>query len=309
MIYVVIAILSAFLTYLIRFIALKKAILDIPNHRSSHQTPTPRGGGLAIVIAFFGALLWMYNTEDIDPKLFYALLTSLPIALTGFLDDIVNLPASGRLIIQVLSAAAALYFLNLEWYLFVFGLFLVVWFTNLFNFLDGIDGYVSVETLFITVAAYLFFHNPLFLILGASVAGFLPFNWQKASIFMGDVGSTFIGFVIAVFFLYYATTIENVFIWLLLTSPFWFDATYTLIRRFLNGEKITQAHRKHLFQRAVQSGFSHRSVTLGLLGIDLLLLGVLLFWGEYPWRIVLLFGVLYAGIAYFIEKRVRFHVA
>ena len=308
MIYLFIALLSALLTYLVRRIALQKAILDIPNHRSSHQMPMPRGGGLAIVISFYVGLIWYYFTHEMNSGLFYALLSALPIALTGLLDDLLNLSASKRFVVQVLAALIALYFLDLNWYLSFFGFLLIVWFTNLFNFLDGIDGYVSVETLFIAFAAFFFFHDPVFLIFAASVAGFLPYNWQKASIFMGDVGSTFIGFLTGVFFLYYAKEFEEVMIWILLTSVFWFDATFTLCRRLFNGEKITQAHRKHLFQRAVRSGFSHQLVTLMLLGLNFLIFLAVFFLQENLWLVSFIMGIIYMLIAYKIEQRISFDV-
>ncbi|RUM67354.1 MAG: glycosyl transferase, partial [Sulfurospirillum sp.] len=277
MIYLAVVVTAALLTFFIKKAAIKKAIWDIPNQRSSHTTPVPRGGGLAIVIAFYAGLLFL---PDVEKHLLYALLCALPIALTGFLDDLLDLSSRTRLAVQFVSAAAALYFLQLPFVPALFGLFLIVWFTNLFNFLDGIDGYVTTEAIFIGIAGYLFTGDGVLLLLSAAAAGFLPFNWQKASIFMGDVGSTFIGFVVAVLLLYHTRTFHEGLIWLLLTAPFWFDATYTLLRRLINGEKITQAHRKHLFQRAVIGGLSHRSVTLILLGIDLLIASLLLLFPE-----------------------------
>lgn len=309
MIYLFLTVFAALLTYMIRGIAIKKAIIDIPNHRSSHTVPTPRGGGLAIVVVFYFGLVWLYYQGHVETPLFYAMLTALPVAVTGLMDDLLDLSASKRLVVQILSAGAALYFLGLSWYMALVGLFTIVWFTNLFNFLDGIDGYVGVETLFVSLAGYYFFHHPLLLVLAAGVTGFLPFNWQKASIFMGDVGSTFIGFVLAVFILYESKTIYDIFIWFLLTSPFWFDATYTLLRRMVKGEKVIQAHRKHLFQRAVRSGLSHSTVTLGLLVIDLVIFVLVLTMEYNLWLVLPAVGFLFICISYLIEKRVAFDVA
>jgi Fuc2NAc and GlcNAc transferase len=126
---------------------------------------------------------------------------------------------------------------------------------------------------------------------------------------MGDVGSTFIGFVLALFVLYESASMHDALIWFILTSPFWFDATFTLLKRFRNGEKIVQAHRKHLFQRAVRSGLSHAKVTALLLVINIFILFLLLFFGENIWTVMLIVGLLYAGIVYWIEKRVAFDVA
>ena len=309
MIYLLLTVLAALLTYVIRDIAIKKAIVDIPNQRSSHTVPTPRGGGLAIVVVFYLGLVWLYSNGVVETSLFYAMLTALPVAATGLLDDLLDLSASKRLVIQSLSAAAALYFLGLPWYQAPAALFVIVWFTNLFNFLDGIDGYVGIETLFISLAGFYFFHHPLFLVLAAAAAGFLPFNWQKASIFMGDVGSTFIGFVLAVFVLYESKTLHDIFVWFLLTSPFWFDATYTLLRRLFKGEKVTQAHRKHLFQRAVRSGLSHETVTLGLLVMDLSIFILVLSMDHNLWFALLAIVFLFICVVYMIEKRVAFDVA
>ncbi len=308
MIYIAVVFFSAFLTYFIRKMALKKAILDIPNHRSSHEKPTPRGGGLAIVIAFYLGLCWFFIGGQISSNLFYALLMALPIAIIGLLDDILDISSAKRFAVQIACAALALYFLQISWQWFFMALLLIVWFTNLFNFLDGIDGYVSIETLFLAIAVFVLFGDKGIVLLGASVLGFLPFNWQRASIFMGDVGSTFIGFVLGVWFIYYGDNFHTIAIWLLLTMPFWFDATYTLVRRFINAEVITQAHKKHLFQRAVQSKMSHQSVSLFLLGINLTILGALFLMKEHILILLFVFFLLFIYVSYVIEKRVPFDV-
>lgn len=305
--YFLITLASFLLTWVVRQIAIKKAILDQPNARSSHTVATPRGGGLAVVTVFY-ACLCMLVWGDIDFRLAMALLFGVPIALIGFLDDIFDLSAGIRLGVQIVSAVGALWFLEVPYLYWIFGLLFIVWFVNLFNFLDGIDGYVGTETLFLSLAGYLLFHDSVWLILGASVAGFLPYNWQRASIFMGDVGSTTIGFIVAVLILYESTTLQAMTIWAILTLPFWFDATYTLLRRLFNGERITQAHRKHLFQRAVRSGFSHRQVVLALLGVDLLLLAAVLLLGEALWGLLVVSFVIAVAFAYMIEQRHAFDV-
>jgi Fuc2NAc and GlcNAc transferase len=132
--------------------------------------------------------------------------------------------------------------------------------------MDGIDGYAASEAIFIGLGAYCFFPSDIFLVLAAAAAGFLLFNWQKASIFMGDSGSTFLGFVFGLFALYYADTPRALWIWLVLTALFWMDATLTLLRRYRNGEKLSSPHRKHAYQRLHQAGLSHaRVVMLGML--------------------------------------------
>lgn len=269
MIYIILLILSAVLTYIIRSYALKKAIFDIPNERSSHTIPTPRGGGVAIIIVFYIGLL--YFQENIDAQLLYALLCALPIALIGFLDDMFTLSSKIRFFVQSVSAGMALYllggvtsidFIVFEfhgWWINVIAFFTIVWLTNLYNFLDGIDGYAGAEAVMVGLGLFLFFHNPLGLVIVAACLGFLLFNWHQASIFMGDVGSATLGFIFAVF-VFYDTSHGNIYIWLILLSLFWFDATLTLIRRYLNNEPITYAHKKHGYQRLVQSGWTHDKV-------------------------------------------------
>lgn len=303
--YISIVVVSAALTWMVRRIALEREILDHPNKRSSHTIPTPRGGGLAIVIAFYSTLVF-YGWNYLDFRLIMALLFGLPLALVGFLDDIYDLSTLFRLGVQILCSLGALYFLEVPYLYWVFALLFVVWFINLFNFLDGIDGYLSTEVIFLSFAGYLFFNNSVWLILGAAIVGFLPFNWSRASIFMGDVGSTTIGFIIGVLILYDSTTFHKLGIWLLLTLPFWFDATFTLLRRFFRGEKFMQAHRKHLFQRAVRSGLSHMQVTLLLLSINIFILGLVLIFHNILWIAVLLSSILMGVIVYIIEKRVSF---
>ena len=286
MIYIGLFLLSVMLTYAIKAYAIKKAVFDIPNERSSHVRPTPRGGGLAIVIVFYLGLL--YFRESIDSKLFYALLCAIPIALISLLDDIFTLSSKIRFFIQSTSAVMALYFLDgvssidlilfevQGWWLNVIAFFAIVWLTNLYNFLDGIDGYAGSEAVMIGLGLLLFFHNPLGLVIVAACLGFLLFNWHKASIFMGDIGSATLGFIFAVF-VFYDTSHGSIVVWLILLSLFWFDATLTLIRRYRNGEPITQAHRKHAYQRLVQSGWSHDKVVWFALVFNLIFFVLLYF--------------------------------
>ncbi len=301
-----VVLISAGLTFWMRSIARKKAILDIPNHRSSHTMPTPRGGGVAVVTAFFIGIVLLLIQAEIDPQLFNALVMGLIIAATGFWDDLSDLPASFRLAVQIGCAIAALWLLSFSGWLLIFALPLIVWFTNLFNFLDGTDGYVASEAIFLGIAGWLLYHEAIFLVLVAAALGFLPFNWQKASIFMGDVGSTFLGFIIGVLLIYYAKDLTQLLIWLTLTLPFWFDATYTLIRRLLNGEKVTQAHRKHLFQRMVRSGISHRMTALSLSFINLLILAAILVFPDAVVSVFFITTAVMVAITLWIERRLAF---
>jgi len=286
MIYIGLFLLSVLLTYAIKSYANKKAIFDIPNERSSHSTPTPRGGGLAIITVFYFGLF--YFKEGLDSRLFYALLCAAPIALISLMDDIFALSSRIRFFVQSVSAVMALYilggvtsidFIVFElhgWWLNIVAFIAMIWLTNLYNFLDGIDGYAGSEAVVVGLGLSLFFYNPLGLVIVAACLGFLLFNWHKASIFMGDVGSATLGFIFAVF-VFYDTGHGNIYIWLILLSLFWFDATLTLVRRYRNGETITKAHKKHAYQRLIQSGWSHDKVVWSSLVFNLIFFVLLYF--------------------------------
>ncbi len=277
--------LSFLLTFFFRKIAIKKSILDIPNNRSSHSIPTPRGGGLAIVISWFLGLSLLYSQGKVDKDLFLAFMSGTILVVISFIDDIFTISPKIRILFQIFSSILALHFLGglekidlgfyvLENKLILTGLGFIgiVWFINLFNFLDGIDGYEASEVIFICFSFFILFGNELSLVLVVSCLGFLLWNWQPAKIFMGDVGSTLLGFNIVIFAIYFQneniTSILNI---LILSSVFWFDATITLIRRWKNREKLSKAHRKHAYQRAVQSGMSHQRVTIIALLINFLM--------------------------------------
>ena len=314
MIYIALFVVSIVLTYMIKAYALKKSVMDIPNERSSHTVPTPRGGGAAIIMVFYMGLF--YFRESIDTELFYALLCGLPIAFIGLLDDVFTLSSKIRFLIQSVSAGMALYFLGgvtsidfvlfelQGWWLNILAFFAIVWLTNLYNFLDGIDGYAGSEAVTVGLGLFLLFHNPLGLVIVAAALGFLLFNWHQASIFMGDIGSTTLGFIFAVFV--FADTGEgSIYVWLVLLSLFWFDATLTLIRRYLNGERISQAHKKHGYQRLVQSGWAHDKVVWTALLYNLLFLG-LLYYIENGWIVFMLNILSLVVIVRFIDSRKAF---
>jgi len=284
-IYGILFLMSLALTYLVRIIALKKSLLVIPNERSSHSSPTPHGGGIAIAISWFLGLMYLFTCNKIEASLFYALMAGSALCVVSFLDDIYELSPKVRLFVQASVALFGLYMLGglsqidsgifiLENQFFTntFAFLGIMWCINLYNFLDGIDGYAGSEAIFLGTAGWLLFGGDHFLVLVASVAGFLVWNWHKAKIFMGDVGSTLLGYTIAIFALYYQNKGVSIFIWLILFGLFWFDATLTLYRRYKNGERLSQAHRKHAYQRLVQSGLGHDSVVYFALSINLVLL-------------------------------------
>lgn len=286
--FVFVALMSAAGTYAVRWYALQRSIVDIPNERSSHTTATPRGGGVAVVVSFFAGLVWLWLDGGMEDGVLFALLSVLPIVIVSLIDDMVSLSARVRMGVQTFSAVLALValggvnalhlgFFELEglWINF-FAFLAIVWMTNLYNFLDGIDGYAGSEAVFAGAGAYLLFGSEAGLLIAAAALGFLLFNWHKASIFMGDVGSAPLGFVFAVLALHDAS--EPSFLgWVTLLSLFWFDATVTLLRRFKKGEKLSQAHKKHMYQRLHQAGFPHDRVVLmgmGLNGVLLLALWI-----------------------------------
>ncbi|WP_415397895.1 MraY family glycosyltransferase [Sulfurimonas sp. CS5] len=276
MTYIVLLLLSFMLTYYIKRIALKKSLVDIPNDRSSHTTPTPHGGGIAIAITWFVGLTYLYYINDIESSLYFALMIGIVVSVISYLDDLYELSAKLRLTVQSLVAFFGLYFLGgLESFDLgvicidnqiltnIFAFFMIIWFINLYNFLDGIDGYAGSEAVFLGVAGFLLFGGSHFLVLIFAVLGFLIWNWHKAKIFMGDVGSTLLGYNVAIFTVYYANQDgSNLWLWIILFGLFWFDATLTLYRRYENGEKLSLAHKKHAYQRLTQSGWSHSKVVI-----------------------------------------------
>ncbi|MBI9052576.1 MAG: glycosyltransferase family 4 protein [Bacteroidales bacterium] len=282
----IILIFSFISTYFVKRIAQKYQIVDIPNQRSSHNEITPRGGGLAIVISWFLGISVLFYLGQIESHLYYALMCGTVLAVISLLDDIINLSPKIRLLTQVLVAVGALMFLKginpifhigykqeLKYILYPITIIGIVWFINLYNFLDGIDAYISIETIFLALCFYLFTGNLIALILIVSVIGFLYWNWPKAKIFMGDVGSTQLGFIIVVLGIYFHNENElSILNWILLTSPFWFDATFTLYRRWRNKEKLSIAHKKHAYQRIVQAGFTHLKTDIYLIVINIILL-------------------------------------
>jgi len=281
--YIIIIISSFIITGIYRKIAIKKSILDIPNIRSSHSVPTPIGGGVAIVITWYASLTYLFLIHKVPIHLFYALLFGFPLVIVSMIDDIKKVSPKIRLIIQFFSAMGGLFFIGgfksldlgfIQWHqsvLFsVLAVFGIMWFINLYNFLDGIDTYASAEAVFILLALFYFTHDPVLLVMVCAVLGFLYWNWPKAKIFMGDVGSTLLGYTLVILGIYYNNTGAFNFInWMILSSLFWFDATLTLYRRWRNREKLSVAHKKHAYQRIVQAGFSHRKTVLYATGINL----------------------------------------
>jgi len=303
--------------------AISRSVLDLPNERSSHSTPTPRGGGIAIAITWFLTIIYLFFRRELDAQLFWALLCGIPIFAIGLIDDIITISPKVRFVVQIVSAAIAVFLLgglksidigyrtlSVPYLFSLIAIIGVVWFTNLFNFLDGIDGYISSEVIFIGFAIFFLFGDLAPAFLAIITAGFLVWNWQPAKIFMGDVGSTLLGFTIGVFAIHYQNTGESsIFIWLMLTSLFWFDATLTLCRRWRNGEKLSQAHRKHVYQRIVQAGFSHQKTVVYGIMINFFILLLVIIAIKYP-KLLLVMLLVNVMVLYYIvrlvDKRFQF---
>jgi len=284
-------VISTLLSGVIRQIALMRGVLDVPNSRSSHASPTPRGGGLAIVVTVLLAIAVMYLRGAVPSGVAAALLVGGPIvALTGFIDDLRSVSATARLAVQFTAFSWCVWSLgsmppinigiavvNLGIAGSIAAVIFLVWFLNLYNFMDGIDGIASVEAIsvmtFATLLVYWQDGEPstvfLLLVVAASVAGFLIWNWPPARIFMGDAGSGFLGYCVGT--IAWATIVTNrftIWVWLILLGAFIVDATVTLLRRWLRGARLSEAHRSHAYQRLSRRYGSHLKVTLGVLCVN-----------------------------------------
>jgi len=290
LVYVVAFIATWLLTGLVREYAIKRSLLDIPGDRSSHQVPTPRGGGVAIVLAFSACAAWFQFAGGLSSQCWLAVLgAGLITAAIGFLDDHGHIAARWRLLGHFAAAGSALLLLDnlpfsesfravgLMWGLYLLAALFLVWMLNLYNFMDGIDGIASVQAISVCAGASLLYYCTGHALLGvfvlplaACVLGFLCWNFPPAKIFMGDAGSGFLGVVLGVLALY-AGSVASVYFWawLILMGVFIVDATFTLFRRFMRGEKIYQAHRRHGYQFAARRHGAHMSVTLGVMAINL----------------------------------------
>ena len=282
------------LTGIVRFYALKRSLLDVPNERSSHSVPTPRGGGLAIVATFLCAAGYLGREGVIGFPVAAALTGGgFAVAAIGWLDDHRHVSPIWRFLVHTAAAGWAVYMLggfpgfslggvsiNIGWPGTVLAVLGIVWLTNLYNFMDGIDGLAGAEAVTVGGGGALLFWSAGSLglatatgILAAGAAGFLVWNWPPARIFMGDVGSGMLGYAFGVLAVAgeRAEALPSA-VWVILLAVFIFDATFTLLRRVMGGERWYTAHRSHAYQRAVQAGMSHKQVTLMAMAVNVLIL-------------------------------------
>jgi Fuc2NAc and GlcNAc transferase len=274
--------------------AVRNKMTVVPNERSLHDVPTPKGGGISITITWFAGITLLFFTGIIQRDLYFALMCGIVLAFVSLIDDLKDLKPIIRLVVQFITAGLAFYFLhglstinvagieiNFNLITYPFLIIGMVWFINLFNFMDGVDGFASVEVITVSVVLFIMSWNIINLLLIFCVAGFLCWNWPKAKIFMGDVGSTQLGFILLVLGIYFHNTAEfSILNWIMLTCPFWFDASLTLYRRWRNNEKLSNAHRKHAYQRLVQSGFSHGKVNILLILVNLVIITFIILYNQ-----------------------------
>jgi Fuc2NAc and GlcNAc transferase len=290
---------------------LQRHLMDQPNPRSSHLQPVPRGGGLAFVLfaSVASALAWLLFSGPISKPLplVIASLLALPLAVVGFLDDRHNLPASWRYGVQLatgllLTCTSTLLtpsFASLP--LLVVIVIAITALINFTNFMDGLDGLVAgcMAVAMVAASIKLVAPWPIWALVG-SLFGFLIWNWAPAKVFMGDVGSTFLGAIYAALVLQARTWSEALAI-LLVATPLLADACLCVTRRLIDGQHVFQAHRLHLFQRLHQAGWSHARVSsLYIAATAVLAVGLL--WGGLRWVISLAGLELLIGV--FLDKQV-----
>jgi len=298
-----VAILSAVLTGLLRRYAVSRQLIDRPNERSSHSVPTPRGGGVAIVIAFLGGLLVLRDGTS-TAAITALLVGGTGVAVVGFVDDHGHIPARWRLLAHFSCAAWILYWIgtprlelmgntiDLGALGAVLAALYLVWILNLYNFMDGIDGIAGVEALIVGAGGTVIYwvagmpmasEVGLPALLAAAALGFLVWNFPPAKIFMGDAGSGFLGLMLGAFSLQAAVARPLLlWCWLVLLGVFIVDATVTLIRRLLRGERVYEAHRSHAYQHATREFGAHRPITLAVAAINV-------FW-LLPWALAIASG-------------------
>ncbi len=294
---------SAFLTGVFRVVAQRVRLIDTPVERSAHSRPVPVGGGISIVALMLLVLGYTYASGQIPSNEFAALVASGVIAGLGIVDDIRPLDVRWRVPAQFLTSAYVVYCLGdvpaIDFGLFhfpesyllnVLAVLALVWLLNLYNFMDGIDGIAATELIAVNLVSLIIVINAdaLLTLLSASLAavaaGFLIWNWAPAKIFMGDVGSGFIGFFLGVMaLLSMLHGSMSVWTWVLLLGVFIVDATLTLIIRYRAKLRWYEGHASHAYQNAARHYKSHAKVTITVLLINTFWLGPLAWLSvQYP---------------------------
>ncbi len=282
----------------LRFLVLYN-IVDRPGNRSSHSRPLPTGAGIAVTGVILPCwLLFAFIAGSIGEMQVILAATAI-LAVISFIDDVTKVPLLMRFVTHILAVIIGMAYLPESALLFG-GLFpfwadrLItgiawLWFINLFNFMDGIDGITGVETITIAgglAAALLLMSTEvdsnwlrasLAAVLAGAAAGFLVFNWHPAQLFLGDAGSIPLGYLLG-WLLVWVACVDGLW-WLALALPlyYWTDATFTLLLRLVRGEKIWLAHRRHAYQVAAQAGAKHDAIAgfIALVNVAVVLMALL----------------------------------
>jgi UDP-N-acetylmuramyl pentapeptide phosphotransferase/UDP-N-acetylglucosamine-1-phosphate transferase len=303
-------------------------ILDHPNERSLHESAVPRGGGVAILVASSMTLGLITAARDFPVSLAWIAAGAALVAVVSYWDDRSGLPAGARLAAHVIAAALLVTggvqlvhvvlpgfsFSMSEPLLVVVAVLFTVWMTNLYNFMDGMDGFAGGMAL-IGFATFALFgwraeHESfatVSLVIAAASLGFLVFNFPPARIFMGDVGSSTLGFLVAGLSIWGAR--DGVFphwVAMLVFSPFVVDATATLFRRLFRGERVWEAHRSHYYQRLVRLGWGHRKTVLWGYVLMLACAGSALWAVSLPppgqWALILVWATVYTALGVLVSR-------
>jgi glycosyltransferase WbpL len=273
------AMISWLLTGVARRYAQRAELLDVPNERSLHRTPTPRGGGIAVALVTLVGLTVAALLSRIPAEVAWPLgVGGIFVAVIGWLDDRRGVSPPVRAMVHAIAAGWAVCWI---WGDItpgaVVGVVCIMWAINLYNFMDGIDGLAGAEAVSVGIitgtlllmAGWVDLAAVAFLI-AAATSGFLVWNWPPPRIFLGDVGSGFLGFTFGALALMADRSGALPFgLWMVVAGVFVFDATVTLLRRMARGERWYQAHRSHAYQRLVQAGCTHAEVTVGVVLVNL----------------------------------------
>jgi Fuc2NAc and GlcNAc transferase len=287
-----VSLLSFILTFLLKEYLLSRNILVIPDLRSSHKNPKPQGGGIAVILSLCISLFFFYFSNLIEKEEFiFFLVPGILVALISFIDDLSEVKPWTRMLVHLLCAMGGLYFIggfdsliffnqNLDigiWSYLIVSIY-VVWMINLYNFMDGIDGLASLQAIFVflifSIFAYFILSDVsltfVLISIAASVFGFLFFNFPKSVILLGDVGSCFLGIVIALISVKTSQETPELFwCWLILLGVFLVDSTYTLLVRIIRKDKFYLPHSLHAYQKLSRILNSHSKATLILLAINI----------------------------------------
>ncbi len=304
---------------------IKRGVLDHPNERSSHVTPTPRGGGL--VLALVVLVAYSAGGYFIGYQLSAGfLIGAILVVAVSWLDDVFSVSFAWRLIVHSIAAVTVVYScgsidtisspfggeaIQLGWFGPIITFCWILWLINAYNFMDGIDGIAGVQAITASIGWLVIglrMELPAIYVLAGTLSfaafGFLLHNWPPARIFMGDAGSAFLGFVLAALPLMAQQNSPNspspwLLIAIALVWLFVFDSIVTFLRRVARRERVWQAHREHLYQRLVRSGYSHRTVTVfyGIISLIISALSVQLFFSENRFTGKWILGLLAAGAA------------